>query len=390
MPVSVFTIAADRPFLDALVTGMRATAGDDPLALARTTVLLPTRRAARSLAEAFLRQSAGRALLLPRLVPVGDVDVEELGFLADGDAALDGFDLPPAVPVLQRELALTRLVLAFGRARGSGPLSAGQAAPLARALARFLDEVETEGGDFARLGELVPEEHAAHWQEVLAFLAIVSEQWPRHLAELGCLDPALRRNRLLAAQADAWRRRPPAHLVIAAGLTAGVAGVAELLAAVAALPRGCVVLPGLDRTADAASWAAIAADPAHPQHLMARLLARLEVTPAEVREWGERPAAPAPRLRLVAEALRPAAESDRWRQPVGIDAGTLAGLRRLDGAGPQEEATVIALLLRQALETPGKTAALVTPDRGLARRVAAELRRWSIDIDDSAGLPLDQ
>jgi ATP-dependent helicase/nuclease subunit B len=390
MPVSVFTIAADRPFLDALVTGLRAGAGDDPLTLARTTVLLPTRRAARSLAEAFLRQSAGRALLLPRLVPVGDVDAEELGYLGDDEDGLGGFDLLPAVPVLQRELALTRLVLAFGRARGSGPATAGHAAPLARALARFLDEVDTEGGDFARLGTLVPEEHAAHWQEVLAFLAIVSEQWPKHLAELGCLDPALRRNRLLTAQADAWRRRPPTHPVIAAGLTGGVPGVGELLAVVAALPQGSVLLPGLDRTADTANWEAIAADPAHPQHLLARLLARLEVTPAEVRDWGERRSPPVPRLRLVAEALRPAAESDRWRSPAGIDASALAGLRRLDCPGPQEEATAIALLLRQALEMPGKTAALVTPDRGLARRVAAELRRWSIDIDDSGGQPLDQ
>ena len=115
----------------------------------------------------------------------------------------------PAVPELQRQLALTRLVLAFGQARGSGPVTAGQAAPLARELARFLDEVETEGGDFAGLAQLVPAEHAQHWQEVLAFLAIVTEQWPRHLAELGCLDPAERRNRVLAAQAEAWRRQPP-------------------------------------------------------------------------------------------------------------------------------------------------------------------------------------
>jgi ATP-dependent helicase/nuclease subunit B len=382
---SVFTISADRPFLDALAEGLSAGAGDDPLALARMTVLLPTRRAARALAEAFLRLSGGRALLLPRLVPVGDVDAEELGLLG-----ADALDLPPAVPALERALALTRLVLAFGRARGSGPASAGQAAPLAQALARFLDEVETEDGDFSRLATLVPAEHAQHWQEVLSFLAILTEQWPRHLAELGALDPAHRRNRLLRAQVEAWRRRPPAHPVIAAGLTGGVPAVAELLAAVAALPRGIVVLPGLDRTADAASWAAIAADPAHPQHLLSQLLARLELSPSEVREWHAERAPPTPRLRLVAEALRPAAESDRWRAPAGIAADALAGLRRLDCAGPQEEAAVIALLLRQALERPGKTAALITPDRGLARRVAAELGRWRIDIDDSAGLPLDQ
>ena len=49
------------------------------------------------------------------------------------------------------------------------------------------------------------------------------------------------------------------------------------------------------------------------------------------------------------------------------------------------EALAIALALREALETPGKTAALVTPDRQLATRVSALLARWGIDADDSAG-----
>ena len=385
----VFTIPADRPFLDTLVAGLMA-ASDDPLDLARQTILLPTRRAARALSEAFLRQSAGRALLLPRLVPVGDVDTDELALLAA--EAQGGFDIPPALPELQRQLLLTKLVLAWGRARGSGPLTAGQAAPLALELARFLDEVETEGGDLARLAELVPATYAEHWQQVLDFLAIIREHWPRLLAETGCLDPAARRNAVLRSQAEAWRRNPPAAPIIAAGLTGGVAAVAELLAVVARLPQGAVVLPGLERALDAESWNEIAADPAHPQHLLARLLERLEIEPAQVRDW------PSPlagggrqeRRRLIAEALLPANESHRWRGIAGIDAAALDGLIRLDCAGPQEEAQVIALLLRGSLEHAGRTAALVTPDRGLARRVAAELGRWGIEIDDSAGVPLDK
>ena len=389
----LLTIAAHLPFLDALVAGLRAESGGDPLALARYTILLPTRRAARALSEAFLRHSEGKALLLPRLVPVGDVDAEELAFLADEGAAPGSVELPPAIPELQRHLLLTKLVLAWGRARGSGPLTPGQAAPLALALARFLDEVETEGGDFARLAELVPAHHAEHWQQVLDFLAIVTEHWPRILAATGCLDPAVRRNAVLAAQAEAWRRNPPPDPVIAAGLTGGVAAVADLLAVVARLPQGSVVLPGLDRALDAESWQRIAADAAHPQHLLARLLARLEAEPAQVRDWPS-PLAPAgdrrARQRLVAEALRPATESERWRKIADIDAAALDGVMRLDCAGPQEEAVAIALLLRQALEDDGRTAALVTPDRGLARRVASELRRWNIEIDDSAGVPLDK
>ena len=112
------------------------------------------------------------------------------------------------------------------------------------------------------------------------------------------------------------------------------------------------------------------------------------------RDW---PAASAPqrgargRLRLVAEALRPARPDRSLARPAAGAAQTRSpGLSRYDCASPQDEAVTIALLLRRALEEPGATAALVTPDRELARRVAAELRRWDIDIDDSAGLPLNR
>ncbi len=389
MPPSIYAIPFDKPFLDTLVLGLMRRARRDPLSLTRMTVLLPTRRAARSLREAFLRASAGRALLLPKMVPVGDLDPEELAFLADeGAGEGDGFDLPPVVPPLRRRLMLTRLVQAFGRGAGRA-LLLGQAAPLADALARFLDEVQTERRDFADLAQLVPAQYAQHWQEVLKFLSIVTEHWPKALAEIGALDPAEWRNRLLAAQAEAWRRAPPRAPVIAAGLTGGIPAVADLMAVVAHLPSGAVVLPGLDLAADGAMWEEVRKDPAHPQHLMARFLDRFELEPASVKLWTGRVAALA-RGKLVGEALAPAALSHRWRYISGVDASTLAGLRRLDCPGPQEEALAIALLLRERLETPGATAALVTPDRDLARRVAAELKRWQIDIDDSAGVPLNK
>jgi ATP-dependent helicase/nuclease subunit B len=283
------------------------------------------------------------------------------------------------------------LVLAWGRAQESGPSTVGQAAALAADLARFVDEVQTEGKDLAGLATLAPEEHAEHWQRVLHFLEIVTEHWPAALAELGCLDPADRRNKVLAAQCERWLAQPPAHPVIAAGITGGVPAVADLIATVAGLPTGVVVLPGLEDH-DHETWSEIRIDPAHPQHLLIRLLDRLETSPADVRPWPLSAARPggAARRRLVAEALRPAAGSHRWRALAGLDAGALDGVARLDCAGPHEEALTIALLLRERLSRAGETAALVTPDRGLARRVAAELGRWGIDIDDSAGARLNQ
>ncbi|HKX08086.1 MAG TPA: double-strand break repair protein AddB [Stellaceae bacterium] len=384
---SVVTIEAHLPFLDTLAARLRAMAGADPLALSRMTVLLPTRRACRSLAEAFLRLGAGEPLLLPRLKPVGDLDLDELAFLAD-EADVEGLDLPPAIPELDRRLLLALLVQSW-----DSEILPGQAAMLARALARFLDEAQTEGAGFERLAELVPEELAEHWQDVLKFLRIVTERWPEMLAAREALDPADRRNRLLAAQAEQWKAKPPADPVIAAGLTGGIPAVAALMEVVARLPRGTVVLPGLDRTASPETWDAIRTDAGHPQHLLVRFLDRLEIAPEVVGAWEARLplVGPPERLALIANALLPARLTEQWRQSRAVETEATRGFQRLDCAGPQEEAQVIALLLRHTLERrDGATAALVTPDRALARRVAAELRRWNIEIDDSAGVPLNK
>ena len=392
---NVSTIPPGVSFVDALARGLLARAGGDPLNLARGTVLLPTRRACRAVQEAFLRAAQGRALLLPRLLPLGDLDAEEL--ILAGDEADTGFsaaDLPPAMPALRRQLLLGRLIQQWGRVRGQPP-SEDQAVRLAGELARLLDQVETEGLDLDRLEDLVPADYAEHWQVTLRFLSILTEHWPDVQASEGCIGPAERRRRLMEAQAEAWQRHPPSDPVIAAGSTGSIPATAALLDVIARLPAGEVVLPGLDRDTDAAIWKAITADPIHPQHTMAHLLARLEVSPVDVAVWpcDGVPKTPLARTRLITIAMHPAAVTGNWRRHAdGQDnaaiAEALTGVQRIDCPGPGEEAAVIALVLRQALETPGQRAALVTPDRGLARRVAAGLRRWGLEVDDSAGVPL--
>ncbi len=398
MPPHLYTIAPDRPFLATLARGLYEQAGGDPLLLSRMTVLLPTRRAVRSLREAFLRLTAeggdpGAPLLLPRLRPIGDLDDDEIALgLGTDDSTLA---VPPAITDLRRRLLLTQLVLRWSAVSGRETLLPGQAAALAGALARLLDATESEEADFANLAGLAPDDFAEHWQTVLDFLKILPTHWPGILAAAGALDPAERRNLLLRRQAAAWRQTPPpGGPVIAAGLTGGIPALTELLSVVAWLDRGMVILAGFDRSCTAGEWELIANEPSHPQHLLASLLAGLDLAPDDVREW---PAVAAPddfsrecRRHLVTEALRPAALTDAWRDlpPAAPDA--LAGLSRYDCASPQDEAVTVALLLRRALEAPEATASLVTPDRELARRVAAELRRWNIDIDDSAGVPLNR
>ncbi len=390
----IYNIPAGKPFVDALAAGilarLKAGGGDikaDPLALADVTVLLPTRRACRSLSEAFLRLGGTRAMVLPRMLPLGDLDEDEL-VIADAAEFGDGdMALPMAMAALRRQLLLSQLVLKYGVESWAEPPGPGQAARLAAELARLVDQVHTERVSFGRLADLVPEDYARHWQETLEFLKIVTDHWPGMLKPEGAVDAAARRNLVIEAQAEVWRLRPPATPVIAAGSTGTIPATADLLQVVASLPQGAVVLPGLDMSADAENWQSLVAS--HSQFALARLLDHLGVARDAVRDWpapGIGETAPARQL-LIRHALAPAVPAEAAAGPLPL-AEALKGVVRLDCSGPQEEAAAIALMMRETLETEDKTAALVTPDRGLARRVAAELRRWNIEIDDSAGVPL--
>ena len=234
---SVYTIPAGAAFLDTLAAGILDRHGADPQLLSAVQVLMPTRRACRSLGEAFLRATGGAPVLLPAITPIGDIDEDELGFLATEEPAVaEALDLPPAIPTLRRQLLLSRLIMAENEA-----VSAGHAARLAQELARLLDEAQTERLNFADLDRIVPDRYAGHWQETLEFLKIVTENWPAILEEQGCIDPADRRNRLIEAQIALWQANPPAGPVIAAGSTGSIPATADLLACVAGLPGGSVV-----------------------------------------------------------------------------------------------------------------------------------------------------
>ncbi|HEX4304373.1 MAG TPA: double-strand break repair protein AddB [Rhizomicrobium sp.] len=382
MAARIFTIAPSAPFADTLARGLIAQLGDGPLALAEATIYLPTRRAQRTFGDAFARVLGGAALL-PRFKALGDAEEDE--FLFDADA----LDLPPAIAPMRRTLLLAMMVRRWHHATRGEDKSFAQAAALADGLAGVMDEVETQGAKLSDLDNVVPNALAAHWDQVRDFLKLLETQWPALLAAEDRIAPADRRNRALRGLAERMRNHPPQGPVIAAGSTGSIPATAELLRAIAESPNGSVVLPGLDRELDAASWADL--EPGHPQFGMKQLLERLGVPRAEVQDWdGTRDPK---RERVLREALRPAPTTDAWRaiaeaEQQGEIAEGLSGLTLVEAADPAQEATVIALILREALEEPGKTATLVTPDRALARRVASELARWDVEADDSAGQPL--
>lgn len=384
---AVYSIDPGRPFVDDLARAVLAESEGDPLRLADYRILLPTRRAVRSLQEAFLRASDGQALVLPAMTPLGDIDEDE-ALLAGDEMDGGALDLLPAISGLRRQLLLARAVLQH---RG-GDIGPDQALGLAQELARLLDQLASDRrtiGDLERItaDPDLTHEVAAHWQSTLDFLSILKTQWPDILASLGVMDPADRRNAVIDAQAERWRNQLPTTPVIAAGSTGSIKATADFLAVIADLPGGRVVLPGLDRHMSNEAWDVLA--PSHPQYGLKQLLERLDTARSDVRSWpqSDDPTVSA-RAAVMSAALMPAPASatppDRSRLP-----DTAAdGFERIDCDGPEQEADAVALVLREALEVPERTAALITPDRTLAERVAGQLLRWDIAIDDSAGRPL--
>jgi len=375
--MNLHTIPPHLPFLDALASYWLGRAGPDPLSLADGLILLPTQRAARALNEAFLRQSGGRPMLLPRIAALGALDEVPL-------ALAGALALPPAVDSARRLAVLTRLVMALGGQYGA-PGTADRAWQLAMELASLLDEAHRSEVNLAETLPAAAEAgYAEHWGRTIEFLRIVTGAWPEWLADNGLLDAADRNIKLLDTQAEAWSRQPANCPVIVAGTTGGIKAVARLIRVVAAMPGGMVILPGVDLAMDDAVWGQL--DAGHPQAGLRRLLINLNATRGDVRPWEEQATSVTPgRCAALWQSLLPAQALGDWRSGESAD---IKGLTRLQAADQQEEAVAIALALRNALEEPHARAALVTPDRQLAMRVAAELGRYGVVVDDSAGEPL--
>jgi ATP-dependent helicase/nuclease subunit B len=411
--LNVFTIPGSAPFVPTLIgalMGGKLVPGfpsvHDPLALASATLYLPTRRACRLIRDSFLDATACSAAILPRIVAIGDVDEDEIVFAhaATGDLAAAALELPPSLGGLERRVLLAQLVLKWAAtiapaAKGEAPLVANNPASalaLADDLARLMDDMTMRGVSWDKLDELVPETLDRYWQLTLDFLKIAREVWPAILAERGAIEPATRRDALIKAEAARLADHADGPVIVA-GSTGSMPATAELIATVAKLPHGAVVLPGLDLTLDTDSWDLIGGQDdhrsmppgaGHAQFALHALLRRIGIARDEVVAL----AAPSPRGRdrLLSEALRPAAATDHWQQlgasnsRVDIERA-LENLAVIEAANAEEEALAIAVALREAAEAEDKTAALVTPDRPLARRVIAAVERWKLPVDDSGG-----
>lgn len=377
----VLTIAAGTPFLKTLAETLcdgRLTAGyrydpTDPLSLASVTIYVPTRRSARVLRSEFVDLLGGRSAILPLIRPLGETD-DDSGFFDIENPEI--MDLAPPISGTGRQIELARLILAWRNSLPDAiraihsdsplvaPASPADAIWLARALGEVIDAMDTEEKDWEALQHLDTGEHAQWWQLTADFLKIASVFWPARLAELNRSSAGRHRNAILRAEADRLANLPDTGPIIVAGSTGSIPAAADLIAAVAALPQGTVVLPGLDLAMPEEQWQAIAEDPTdpssrtHPQYGLYMLLQKLGMFRDEVVQIGALDRDLEKRAAVFSAALAPAKSTSDWngwregRDPGFFDEA-FAAATLIEAANQREEATAIAVALRLALEAPG-------------------------------------
>jgi len=404
---NIYSIAAHRGFADALVAGLVPRYGDGEFGLARLTLLVPSSRAARTISEAFIRHSGEAGLLMPRMVTVGDLDLDEaLGNLLD---PLGTSDIPAAVEPTRRWLELADMLAVELATESKPPFPSAARLRMARDMAQTMDRLLVEEKSPADLLDnnvldLEPS-LAGHWQDSIRLFARVQARWQFWLEERGQVDAATRRNLLFDRAAKRWKAEPSSKPIVAAGVTSAAPALARMLRTIAGLPDGAVILPDLDLIMPDEAWnelgrAGAAPEPGdtafgsgdaqtHPQYHLKLLLNRMGIAREEVRAWHRRgiSAAEPERSKAISSLFLPPKASRDW---IALEPNKrrLSGVRLMTSATSEEEAQAVALLVREALEQPEKRVTVVTADRGLARRVAQHLGRWNIVADDSAGRPL--
>jgi ATP-dependent helicase/nuclease subunit B len=386
---SIYTIAAEQTFLRILARAVLDgfPLGKTDIPLSRWTILVPNRRSARALESILLAESGAKAMLLPRIKPIGDIDEDMLADTMPQDGVADGISKTDHLHAIL--LLLTKWAELNPDAQLAEDVlqSGAQAFALASSLQQLVNQFETEDVNVENLKGVYDLDLAGHRQNILDLLKVVTAELPLLLEKEKLIGPAARRNLLIRLEALRITEGKHKGPIIAAGSTGTNPATRDLLKAIALDPMGAVVLPGLDLELDVAAWNAITAE--HPQFALRSMLEQWGVQRGNVEMLGP---AQGPRMWLMGQALLPAAVADQWASTLG-GASTqvnesLQQVELVEATDRQDEANIIALRLRKHVAQSQGKAALITPDRDLATRVTAALKRWNLEIDDSAGEPL--
>lgn len=394
MKCALYNVPYSASFMDVLAQRFLNEYKDKPLDLGGVLFLVPNRRSAQNLKEAFLRANNLTPFLLPKIVPLYEADEDEIFF---ENGAVDA-DLPIAVSNEERLFWFAKKIRDQKFAYGIKEMSYAQSLSLATYLGKLIDNTANQIEDpinqnlsFEKLENIVPDEYSEHWQINLEFLKIVTADWPNELKKRNLIDACLKRNILLQKQAAVWQKNRNIRIV-AAGIGMPFDALKGVIKTLGEMENAEIYFYGLDKDMPHSLWENLDKNnilsKTHPQYGKKELLEVLGAVRADVRDIAEK--TNINREKLVAEIMRESETTDLW-QSIKANEELLDGLKNVSLIETEdnfEEALAITLIMREVLETPDKTAALVTPDRNLARMVASALKRFGVEIDDSAGLPL--
>lgn len=377
---NVFNISPIYPFLDVLADFVLQSAKKNSLNIADDIILLPTRRACRALKDVFSKFSNGFSLL-PKILPLGDVDEDGFAFIDYQNDNLDFLDLPPAIPEVERNLILSFLIK-----KKSPSLNDQQAFSLALDLAHLMDVVEMEMLDFSNLSNIVPDNLSLYWQETLQFLQIITEWYPKILKERGYLNPVDRKIKLIYKQVDVWQNYHKKGRIFACGSTASLVPISYMINAISNMDYGYVILPHLDRVLSDQDFYNVGQN--HPQYGIKNLLLKMQVKRQNVRDLIPSfyvDTAPKDRETLASFIMLNSSLENTWHNMPDLSSDVLQGFSNLILNNESNEALAISFIIRKMIAENKKTL-LITPDRKIAKSVASELKRWNISVDDSAGI----
>lgn len=375
------SIPFNAPFLDIVAQRWMEEVYYTASQLPRGMIIVPNQRTVKGLINSFIKMNKGNPLLLPKIISVGNLDEDNSTFT--GQEALT---LLPAVHPMKRLSILTSLIMQMNKRLGNR-MQAGEAWNMAGSLAELMDEAEWIGCELENaLLQAVEGEYAQHWQNILQFLSIITEIWPQWLQDNHLMNPVARAVASLNVQIKKWQDSNNEDAVWVVGFVDARPVIVNFLSAVVQLPRGRLITPGMQEDLSEESWNKLPFT--HPYAEMAKMFFALGIKRKDFQIWSSQNCLRVPEERVLAfqQILLPAENLEQWlanRRSI-----VLSNCFLIEPLNQQQEAVVIALMIRDALQTPHKKIALVTPDRNLAKRVALELGRWDIIADDSAGEPL--
>ncbi len=365
MKKNIYNIAATKDFHAFLAEKYANEFIDNPLGLSDVLFLVPSRRAVGSLRNAFLQVFNLRPMILPQIKAVSDFDEDELLLKID-----DFANVMPAIDKDERLFNFIKLIMTKNN------VNLPQAYYLSIELASFLDEANNLGVDLANLENIVADDYAEHVKDMLSFLRIITKSWPNILCEYGKIDASERQSQILALAAKNMNNSK--QKIVVAGVSAPFVCIKEFLRT---LDNADIYFYGVDMVLPAPDWDVI--NETHPSFENKMMMEHLGVKRSDMINVFE----PSKKEEFVSELMRPAITSEKW-QNINQDLITCFNdFNVIEAENMAQEALIIALIIKKHLDE-NKDVALVSPDRGLSRRVCAELKRFDIEVDDTAGRPL--